>query len=470
MNRTLLSIALLLAAGSAAGQHVHPQDAHAQDSVPSQDSHAQDTHAQDSVPSMEHSMDHSMDHSMSHSMSHSFSRNLPMNRNGSGTGWLPDAAPMYGYMLHSKKWMYMFHGNIFLRYNNQDVGNKGSRGGEKVDAPNWFMGMAQRKVGARGLLRFSAMLSLDPLTVGGEGYPLLFQSGETWEGKPLVDRQHPHDLFSELSVGYTHMLSENADVFAYLAYPGEPALGPVAFMHRVSSLPNPDAPIGHHWQDATHITFGVGTLGFRYKNLKLEGSLFTGREPNEERYGFDRARFDSWSTRLSFNPSPSWALQVSQAWLKDVHEIGPREDVSKTTASVSHALHLGGQTFLNSTAVWGYNDAENHHQQHSVLLESALSLNATTIYGKYEWVEKSTEELVLDEEQYGHGTIFPVNAIHLGIQQRVLTAASTNFAIGVQGSWFAIDERLQEVYGSNPFSMQVYLRIYPFLMNAGERM
>ncbi|MEX2592667.1 MAG: hypothetical protein WD426_07825 [Anditalea sp.] len=176
-------------------------------------------------------------------MSHAFSRNLPMNRNGSGTGWLPDTSPMYGYMVHTKKWMYMFHGNIFLRYNNQDIGNKGSRGDSKFDAPNWFMGMGQTQVGNRGLFRFSVMLSLDPLTVGGAGYPLLFQSGETWEGEPLVDRQHPHDLFSELSVGYTHMLSKDVDAFAYLGLPGEPAFGPVAFMHRVSSLYNPDAPI-----------------------------------------------------------------------------------------------------------------------------------------------------------------------------------------------------------------------------------
>jgi hypothetical protein len=31
-------------------------------------------------------------------------------------------------------------------------------------------------------------------------------------------------------------------------------------MHRPSQH-DPDAPIGHHWQDSTHITFGVATLG-----------------------------------------------------------------------------------------------------------------------------------------------------------------------------------------------------------------
>lgn len=400
-------------------------------------------------------------------MSSAFSQNLPMNRNGSGTGWLPDASPMYGYMLHAEKWMYMFHGNVFLRYNKQDVGDRGTRGGGKFDAPNWFMGMGQRRVGSGGMFRFSAMLTLDPLTVGGEGYPLLFQSGESWEGKPLVDRQHPHDLFSELSVAYAHQLSDDSDVFAYLGYPGEPAFGPVAFMHRVSSLNNPDAPIGHHWQDATHITFGVGTLGLRYKTLKLEGSVFTGREPNEERYGFDTPRFDSWSTRLSYNPSPAWALQLSQAWVKDVHEIGPREDVNKTSASVINALHLGAKSTLNSTAVWGYNKGGHHAAQHSFLLESALNLNTTTLYGKYEWVEKSVEDLLLEEETFGHGKIYQINAISLGLQQQLFQLARTNVALGAQGSWYKTPEGLEELYGKNPVALEVYLRVSPGLMSTG---
>lgn len=135
-------------------------------------------------------------------MPHSFSLSLPMNRNGSGTGWLPDASPMNGYMLHSGKWMFMFHGSVFLRYTSTDITKSGIRGSSKWDAPNWIMGMAQSKIGSSGLLRFGLMMSLDRATEGGEGYPLLYQSGETWNGRPLVDRQHPHDLFSELSMGY----------------------------------------------------------------------------------------------------------------------------------------------------------------------------------------------------------------------------------------------------------------------------
>src|SRR3546814_18188135 len=134
-------------------------------------------------------------------------RRVLFRSNCSGTGWLPDASPMYGYMVHAPKWMFMFHGNVFLRYNDQDITGKGSRGDNEFDAPNWLMGMGQRRVGEKGLFRFSAMFSLDELIGGGNGYPLLFQSGETFHGQPLVDRQHPHDFISELSVGYQHRFS-----------------------------------------------------------------------------------------------------------------------------------------------------------------------------------------------------------------------------------------------------------------------
>ena len=248
-------------------------------------------------------------------MSHAFSLNLPMSRNGSGTGWLADESPMYGVMFHTQTWMYMLHGNLFLRYNNQDFTSKSTRGDQKFDAPNWLMFMGQRKAGENGLFHFSTMFSLDAV-FGGDGYPLLFQSGESYKGAPLVDRQHPHDLFSELSVSYSHALSENTDLFGYLAYPGEPALGPVAFMHRPSAIYNPDAPLSHHWVDATHISFGVATIGIRFGQFKLEGSSFTGREPNEHRFDFDKPRFDSWSSGVSFESFPQLGI-AGVSWIPE---------------------------------------------------------------------------------------------------------------------------------------------------------
>jgi hypothetical protein len=398
-------------------------------------------------------------------MSHAFSRNLPMNRNASGTGWLPDVSPMYGNMFHRNSWMFMLHYNVFARYNKQDIFESGSRGDSQFDVPNWFMLMGQRPVGQRGLLRFSTMISLDPLTVGGNGYPLLFQTGETYQGKPLIDRQHPHDLFSELSIGYTHMLSEEADVFVYLGYPGEPAISNVAFMHRPSALNNPDSPLGHHWQDATHITFGVATLGFRYRNFKLEGSSFTGREPDEERYDFDKPRFDSRALRLTYNPTANWSLQASTAYVKSPEVGEPDEDVYRTTASVLHGKKIPGENrFWTSTLNWGYNYVDAHHKEHSVLLESNLQNDSFAVYGRYEFVQKSAAELGFGEEEFGHDALFGVNALTMGANRQVAQLGPVNLHLGAQASVFRGGSDLHATYGELPVSAQVYLRLFPSLM------
>lgn len=456
--KTIATLMVCLSALVAQAQHDHDHDHTPAKQAPQK---------KDTLPASGHN--HGGGHSDGHDhgaapMSHAFSINLPMTRNGSGTAWLPDNSPMYGYMFHSDKWMYMLHGNAYIRYNKQDLLEKGSRGGSQFDAPNMVMLMGQRRVGHRGLFHFNTMVSLDPVTVGGNGYPLLFQTGEAYKGQPLVDRQHPHDLISELSISYAHALSKKSDVFVYLGYPGEPAIGPAAYVHRPSGFFNPDAPLSHHWVDATHITFGVATLGFRYGNFKVEASSFTGREPGENRYDFDKPRFDSYSGRLSFNPSEKWALQVSKAFIKEPEELHPGEDVNRTTASVTYSTRGFGETFTNVTALWGMNKVKGHHGEHAALLEGSHAVRRTTVYGRYEWVQKSVEELNLDEAVFGHDALFPVHAFTAGASYDILTIGQTKFALGAQFSFFDPSKRLSELYGDNPVSGQVYLRIYPRAM------
>ncbi|MGY4537422.1 hypothetical protein ACVW0P_001841 [Mucilaginibacter sp. UYNi724] len=402
-------------------------------------------------------------HSMS--MTSQFSLDLPMNRDASGTSWVPDETPMYMYMIHGKKWMQMIHGSFFARYNKQDIFNKGSRGDSQFDVPNWFMYMAQRKVGSNGLFAVNTMFSLDAFTVGNGGYPLLYQTGESYQGKKLVDRQHPHDLFSELSVAYTQRVAKNTDVSLSVGMPGEPALGPPVFMHRLSAMNNPDAPLSHHYADATHITFGTATLGFRYKNVKLEGSIFTGREPDEHRYNFDKPKFDSYSVRLSVNPSKEWALQVSNGWLKSPEEAEPSDDVDRFTASAIHTKMLGENSYVATTLVYGQN---RHHgrTQPAVLLENSLQLNKTAIYGRYEYVQKDAGELDL-ETLYPGDPNFSINAITLGTNRIVSTFKQTNLTIGLQATLNASPQALRPLYGTAPIGFQVYLRVTPSLMKMG---
>ncbi len=426
-------------------------------------------HKKDTVPVKSDTTGKVMDHS-GHSMhgksddgmpTHAFSRNLPMSRNGSGTAWSPDNSPMYMWMKQGTKTDWMFHGNVFLRYTNTDIFNSGSRGSARWGAPNWFMAMMNNRVGKKGLFNATAMISLDRLTEGGDGYPILFQSGETWKGKRLVDRQHPHDLFSALSLGYTHAIKNNMDVFAYLGYPGEPALGAPAFMHRVSSMNNPDAPLGHHWQDATHITFGVATLGFRYRNFKIEGSSFTGREPNEERYGFDKARFNSYSYRLSFNPDTRWAMQFSQGFIKEPEALEPGVDITRTTASVLYAGKSGPDKHLSAALIWGLNDKGEDHKEHSVLLEGNYQFAKNAIFSRYEFVQKSTEELDL-EDLLGHVT-FDVHVLSLGYNRSLLQKGMFELTAGAKTTLNFPQGELKSLYGELPVGFQLYLQLRPAL-------
>src|SRR5881409_4322961 len=174
------------------------------------------------------------------------------------------------------------------------------------------MAMYSHPLGDSAQFGARLMMSLDPLTEGGRGYPLLFQTGESWNDESLHDRQHPHDLFDELSLSLSRKFDYDLSAYVYFGYPGEPALGPPTFMHRRSAMDDPDAPISHHWQDSTHVTFGVATAGLvwsRFGGIKIEGSIFTGREPDENRYDFDQPEFDSYSGRISWNPTRNLALQ-----------------------------------------------------------------------------------------------------------------------------------------------------------------
>jgi hypothetical protein len=398
-------------------------------------------------------------------MTHAFSKSLPMNRNGSGTGWLPDATPMYAWMKSKNSWNYMWHGGLFIRQNWQNINNNYRNGGKQFDAPGWAMGMAQKEIGRNGLLLIRGMISIDPITVGGDGYPLLFQTGESHNGVPLVNRQHPHDLISELAVGYTHRVNDDVDVSVYVGYPGEPALGPTAFMHRISSINNSDAPLGHHWQDATHITFGVATLGIRYRKFKIEGSSFTGREPDDQRFNFDKPRFDSYSYRLSFAPNQNFVLQASHAFIKSPEELEPDQDVNRTTASVIYSKKRSGNNLLTAALVWGHNTGSLGHQEQSVLLESNYQTGKQALYGRFEWVEKSTEELQLPALG---DKIVPLRSLTIGTNRSVGSWLKTDIAIGTQGTFSFIPSELETYYGANPFSAEIYIRVIPRLMSMGK--
>ncbi len=387
----------------------------------------------------------------------------PMSREGSGTSWLPDSSPMYGRMFMFGENMLMLHGAIFPRYTNVST----RRGDDRIDAPNWFMGMYSHPLGDTAQFGARLMMSLDPLTEGGRGYPLLFQSGESWHDQPLHDRQHPHDLFDELSVSLSQKFDHDLSAYIYFGYPGEPALGPPTFMHRPSAMDDPDAPLGHHWQDSTHVTFGVATAGLVWRDIKIEGSIFTGREPDEDRYDFDQPRFDSFSGRLSWNPTQNLALQFSHGYIKSPEALEPDLKRHRTTASLIYNLPLGHDSNWSNTFVWGQNHDTGEGKTQSFLVESNYQRGRNTIYLRWERVEKSGHELVLKPPDESH--VFPVSGYTIGYVRDLSHGNGLDIGLGTQ---FTINDRpdtLDRYYGDDlGYAFQFFLRIRPSLHSHGE--
>jgi hypothetical protein len=384
----------------------------------------------------------------------------PMSRESSGTSWVPDSTPMYGRMLMFGDDMLMLHGGIFPRYVNANT----RRGDDRVDGPNWFMAMYSHPLGENTQIGFRGMMSLDLLTEGGRGYPLLFQTGETWNGDPLHDRQHPHDLFDEISLSLSQKFTRDLSAYLYLGYPGEPALGPPTFMHRLSAMDNPDAPLGHHWQDSTHVTFGVVTLGVVWRDLKIEGSTFKGREPDEVRYDFDEPKLDSFSGRISWNPAKNLALQISHGYIRSPEELEPEAKRHRTTTSLIYNVPLGHDTNWSNSFVWGQNHDTGDGKTQSFLFETNLQRGRDTFYARFEHVEKPGHELVLDA--IDRERIFPINAYTVGYVRDLTHGRGIDVGLGGQFTINAVPDGLDRYYGAEaPYSFQVFLRIRPSLMS-----
>ena len=357
------------------------------------------------------------------------------------------ADPMGG--MEMPGWMTHVMGIARLSVNHQG----GSSGDTQVESSNWNMLMAQRRLGP-GLLTVMMMNSLEPATFHAPGSPELFQTGEAYRGRPLVDVQHPHDLFMNLSATYRIQAGPEAAVWLQLAPVGEPALGPAAFMHRASSGENPTAPIGHHWQDSTHITNDVITLGGAWRLATFEASVFHGREPNEKRWDIDSGALDSVSGRVKMDLGSGFSGQVSYGFLKEVESLQPGSQ-HRLTAS----LHYGaaGDRPLAVSLIWG-RDFENHGASDAVLLEAAWqATRLDQVYARAEWAEK--DFLLLSTKSALGDKLVRVDAYTVGYLRDFDLVKGLKTGIGVDLTAYRFPASLSAAYGSSPVSVHGFLRL-----------
>ena len=391
----------------------------------------------------------------------------------SGTSAEPDSTPAPMLMTMrgpaSNRWMLMLHGNGFVA----DIQQTSSRGGDKLFSTNWVMPMAQRALGP-GQLTLRTMLSLEPATITGRQYPLLFQQGETAYGLPIADGQHPHDFVMELAALYDLRLGEKTLLSFYAAPVGDPAIGPTAYPHRESALESPVGTLGHHQEDSTHISDDVVTVGLTRDWLRLEASGFHGREPNEHRWQVQQGSIDSWSARLTFQPGRDWSGQYSYGRLHSPEALFPTEDQDRATASVMYNRPFGQKDFSGSpsagnwatTFAWGHTrDLPDNLVENSFLLESTLRFHGRNYaFTRLEDVAR-TNELLLGEQplppDFHEARAGRVRAYTFGYDRDIWRLPHVATALGSQVTVYTPGAILRPVYGSDPMGVVVFLRFRP---------
>jgi len=384
-----------------------------------------------------------------------------VDHDASGTSVQPNATPTPMLMMKQGAWMLMFHANVFALEEQQS----GPRGSDKFFSTNWFMGMAQRKLGP-GTFTARAMLSLEPATVTGRRYPLLFQQGETAFGNPITDGQHPHNFFMELAALYDLKLGEKTLLSFYLAPIGDPALGPAAYPHRASVSEDPVAPLGHHQEDSTHISGDVITVGVARGIFRVEASGFHGREPDEHRWEIGQGKLDSWAMRMTVQPGKNWSAQYSYGRLHSPEAVFPNEDQERMAASVMYNQPLAKGNWA-STLFWGRTSSlPDHSIFNSYLLESTLRFRTQNFaWTRIELVDRSNELLLVGNPLpvgFVEQPIARVPAYTFGYDRDMHFLPHLATAIGAQFTAYGVADLFKPVYGSHPIGVILFVRLRPF--------
>jgi len=376
---------------------------------------------------------------------------MPSPHAGSGTAWEPASVPAYEWMWMRGGWELMAHGVIFADYNQQG----GPRGEGKAESVNWGMLMEQHKLG-QGTILLRQMSSAESLTSPHPGFPELFQTGETYHGEPLVDHQHPHNVFAELAALFTLPLTEKLSWELYGGPSAEPALGPVTYLHRISASELPMAPLSHHLQDSTHTSFGVITTGFVIERVKVEASVFNGREPNEERWSIQLAPLDSWSGRASVAPSRNWTAQYSIGRLEHPEALEPGSQW-RQSASVEYNRPTTTGNWA-TTLVWGrVHKLATDANLNSYLLEATLNFRERNYaFSRLELVDK--------DELFPQATVHPayrIGAYTLGGVRDLVHDRAWRLGLGADVTFYSKPGVLDAAYGNHPVSFQIFLRARP---------
>jgi hypothetical protein len=371
-------------------------------------------------------------------------------------------------------WRWHIDGSLALAYVNEGT----KRGATQLGIRDWEMVSATRFAGP-GTWAFRFMTTSAPFTLGGNGSPQLLQSGGTYRHAFVHDRTHPVPALMMLDATYRRRFGTTGSASLTLGAVSEPALGPTSYFHRKSAESDIIAPIGHHWQDASHQSFGVVTASAAAGGFMLEASAFNARESDENHDFVDYrdAKLDSYSARLSWHPASAVTMSAWTGYLVEPHRLDATTTMHRYGAAIEtrSTSPFGGDWM--SLFVFGENvhhhGPQSHHLLHaapgsppymkskSALAESTLELGERmTVFGRAEYAEKNGEELGFLGGDLMVG--YPVKSLALGATRELAWYRSYALEAGARGTINLVPESLRATYGTTrPSGFAVYLRLRP---------
>ena len=377
-----------------------------------------------------------------------------------------------------KDWIFGVNAFASLVFDHQG----GKRGKSDVYSEN-YLSLTAIKPFSQSVLVLNSRFSLEPFTIGKRGYPLLLQVGGTANNKTfLVDAQHPHDLFSELSMNYIIKLNEDSNFNIYLGLPGAPALGPTGIQVCNIDLAVPESPLLHEALYSTEISYGVVTAGYNWRNITLEGSIFNGRETDKNHFIIHKPKLDSFCGRLTTIFPYNLSAQISYGFLNSPEIVEPEINKKRLVVSLgwfkefedsylqtmfgfAQNKHIPGNTTKGLIAEFLYNFKRNHslflrgelletdelfHDEHG---HSHNQDNFNHCH-KHDVNCKRKNGLEIDRELFDK--IFNVGRISSGYLYKFPPMDHIRFGLGCSGNISIIPEKLKPIYGNHPLSYYIY--------------
>ncbi|HVK61884.1 MAG TPA: hypothetical protein VM432_10055 [Bdellovibrionales bacterium] len=353
--------------------------------------------------------------------------------------------------------MAMLHYNSFF----VQTFAEGPRGRNEFSIPNMFMADVGSSIGDHHYLNLELMGTFERWTFPEDGYPELLQIGEeNARHKPYVDAQHPHSSpIMGLTLSDTITLGNRPDhAKLWFAPRGQSTDGPIPFMHRPTSMVNPDAPLGHHiGQDLGHIASTVLGSSIRFGETTIEASIFNGTEPEPTKVDLPVGNPNSSSARLTQEFSKHLYAMSSAAYVKSPEPHEPELDhIWRYSASVYYDRTLDSGWALHNAFIWGLvNFYDDISALNSFNEEISIVRKNQNIWSRIEYLQRTPGELQIPARNSEPRW---VTAATFGYTHRTTSWDFGYLGVGASVTKNILPSEFHSTYSGDPLTVKIFLQ------------